>query len=310
MIFSLLLFAGEASPWGFWAHKKINFMACFSLPQELFGFYKQHIHYVTEHAVDPDKRRHSDKAEAPRHYIDIDHYGEHAIDSLPKYWKDAVEKLTEDTLQSYGIVPWYIPKMYYRLENAFKEKDEKKILYYSANLGHYIGDACVPLHCTENYNGQLTNQHGIHGFWESRLPELFGDDYDFACGRAEYIIHVQDYAWDLIRGSSMALDSVLGFERELNENFSPDLKYAYESRGTVNMKVYSRDYSESFHRMLDGQVERRMRVAILAVSSLWFTAWVNAGSPDLDGMQNLDTDFIPPDSSVSDSLFIKSRICD
>ena len=98
----------EAFPWGFWAHRKINFMACFSLPPELFGFYKMHIHFLTEHAVDPDKRRHSDKAEPPRHYIDIDHYGEHAIDSLPKYWKEAVEKLTEDTLQAYGIVPWYI----------------------------------------------------------------------------------------------------------------------------------------------------------------------------------------------------------
>jgi len=278
-------------------------MACFSLPPELFGFYKKHIHFLTEHAVDPDKRRHSDKAEPPRHYIDIDHYGEHAIDSLPKYWKEAVEKLTEDTLQAYGIVPWYIQKMYYRLEQAFKEKDEKKILYYSANLGHYIG---VPLHCTENYNGQLTNQHGIHGFWESRLPELFGDDYDFVCGRAEYIPKVQDYAWHLIRGSSAALDSVLSFENQLNDSFSSDLK----ARGALTMKVYSEEYSAEFHRMLDGQVERRMRTAILAVSSMWYTAWVNAGSPDLGGMLISDSEFNPLDSLPTDSVIIKSRICD
>ncbi len=285
-------------------------MACFSLPPELFGFYKKHIDYLSEHAVDPDKRRHSDKAEPPRHYIDIDHYGDFAIDSLPRFWKDAVEKLTEDTLQSYGIVPWYIPKVYYRLLNAFKEKDEKKILYYSANLGHYIGDACVPLHCTENYNGQLTNQHGIHGFWESRLPELFGDGYDYLCGRAEYIQRIQEYCWDLIQGSSVALDSVLSFEKELNASFSSDLKYAYESRGSVTMKVYSRDYSDAFHKRLDGQVERRMRKAILSVASFWYTAWVNAGSPDLNGMNNSIEEYIPQDSIPSDSLFIKSRICD
>lgn len=300
----------SAMGWGFWAHRKINFMACFSLPPELFSFYKKHADYLSEHAVDPDKRRHSDKAEAPRHYIDIDHYGENAIDSLPKYWKAAVEKFTEDTLQSYGIVPWYIPKVYYRLENAFREKDEKKIIYYSANLGHYIGDACVPLHCTENYNGQLSNQHGIHGFWESRLPELFGDDYDFLCGRAEYIPKIQDYCWDIIRESSAALDSVLGFERELNSNFSEDLKYSYEARGAMTMRVYSRDYSQEFHKMLDGQVERRMRRAILSVSSFWYTAWVNAGSPDLSGMNISSEDFVPMDSVAQDSIFVKSRICD
>jgi hypothetical protein len=43
-------------------------------------------------------------------------------------------------------------------------------------LGHYIGDAHVPLHTTSNYNGQKTNQHGIHGLWESRIPEQLFDE--------------------------------------------------------------------------------------------------------------------------------------
>ena len=42
-------------------------------------------------------------------------------------------------------------------------------------------------HTTENYNGQFTNQKGIHGFWESRIPELFYDEYDFITGKAKYI---------------------------------------------------------------------------------------------------------------------------
>ncbi len=296
--------------WGFWAHRKINYMACFTLPPELFGFYKKHISRITEHAVDPDKRRHSDKAEAPRHYIDIDHYGANALDSLPIYWNEAVAKLSEDTLMAYGIVPWYIPKVYYRLEKAFQEMDERKILYYSAFIGHYTGDACVPLHCTKNYNGQLTNQHGIHGFWESRLPELFGENYDYLCGRASYIYRVQDFCWGLIRASSAALDSVLGFERILNEKFSPDQKYSYESRGAVTQKVYSKDYSEAFHAMLDGQVERRMREAVMATGSLWYTAWVNAGSPDLSGLSGPESDSIPEFEMVKDSLLVKVRDCE
>ena len=36
--------------------------------------------------------------------------------------------------------------------------------------------------------------------------------------------------------------------------------------------------------MLDGMIERRMRQAVFAVASFWFTAWVNAGQPDLKNL--------------------------
>ena len=267
--------------WGFWGHQMINRMACFTLPPQLFPFYKNHIDYLTEHSVDPDKKRYSDPAEAPRHYIDIDRYGEHPFDSVPEKWKDAVEKFTEDSLTKYGIVPWQINKVYFQLCNAFREKDISKILYYSANIGHYIADSHVPLHCTENYNGQLTNQTGIHGFWESRLPELFGDDYDYFVGRASYISNVQNFCWLIIKDSYTALDSVLRFERNLNERFEKDKKYSFEVRGSQLIKVYSKEYAEEYHLDLDGQVERRMQAAIVAVGSIWYTAWANAGMPDL-----------------------------
>jgi len=100
--------------WGFYGHRRINRMAVFTLPPEMVGFYKRNIEFVTAHAVDPDKRRYASKNEAPRHYIDIDHYakgGENPFEVMPRYWYDAVEKFTEDTLQAYGIVPWHVARM-------------------------------------------------------------------------------------------------------------------------------------------------------------------------------------------------------
>jgi hypothetical protein len=283
-LLALILFSciERSSGWGFWGHQTINRMACFTLPKELFGFYKSNIDYITVHAVDPDKRRYSDSEEPPRHFIDADHYGECPFDTLPIYWKDAIEKFGEDSLKKYGIVPWYIPTMYYRLINAFKKNDPEAILYYSANIGHYVADAHVPLHCTENYNGQLTGQSGIHGFWESRLPELFGDDYDFFMGRAEYIDNVALFSWEVVKESFAGLDSVLTFERNLNNKFEASQKYSFELRGAQTVQVYSYDYSKAFHQMLGGQVERRLQSAILDVGSIWYTAWVDAGMPALD----------------------------
>ena len=282
-----------AKAWGFFGHKKINRMAVFTLPYEMMGFYKKHIEFITEHAVDPDKRRYAVEDEAARHYIDIDHYGENAFEIVPIYWKKAVEKFTEDTLKAYGIVPWHIEKMMYRLTEAFKKENLDLILHYSADLGHYIADAHVPLHTTENYNGQLTNQKGIHGFWESRIPELKSEEYDYFIGHASYINSPIKSAWKIVKESNAAVDSVLSFERILNAKFDPDKKYGFETRGNMTIKTYSQDYTEKYDNMLKGQVERRMRQSILTIGSAWYTCWVNAGKPNLDQIDNKE---------VSDSL--------
>lgn len=272
----------QANAWGFWAHQRINRIAVFLLPQEMVTFYKENIDFLTEHAVDPDKRRYASPDEAPRHYIDLDHYCVYPCKEMPHRWDDAVKQYTEDTLKSYGIVPWHIQLMMYRLTDAFKAKDKSKILRLSADLGHYIADSNVPLHTTENYNGQLTNQVGIHGFWESRIPELFAEDYDYFIGKAEYVAKPQDRIWKTILESHHALDTVLGFEKKLSHSFASDRVYAFETKGTVITKTYSEEYTLAYSKLMDGMVERRMRSSIKMVADLWYTCWVNAGMPDLN----------------------------
>lgn len=267
--------------WGFWAHKRINRLAVFTLQNDLFTFYKQNIEYLTEHAVDPDKRRYAVEGEAPRHYIDLDHYCTFPCDDFPKKWYEAKETHTEDTLQAYGIVPWTIEWKMKSLTEAFEEGNKQKILKYSADLGHYIADSHVPLHTTENYNGQLTNQYGIHGFWESRLPELFNNDYDFIVGKAQYIENKNEFIWGNILNAHSKLDNVLSFEKELDSIFPSDQKYSFEQRGETLVKTYSEAYSNAYHEKLQGMVEEQMRLSIKHVGDLWYTCWVEAGMPDL-----------------------------
>lgn len=287
LLFVTLVFYTQPAmySWGFYGHKKINRMAVFTLPPEMIGFYKKNIEYITEHAVDPDKRRYSTEGEAARHYIDIDHYmhdGNDPFEIMPKQWNKAIEKFTEDTLQAYGIVPWHVNLMVMRLTKAFEEKNIDQILRVSADLGHYIGDSHVPLHTTENYNGQLTNQKGIHGFWESRIPEIKAKDYDYFVGRAAYVENILEDEWQTIKESFSAKDSVLDLEQKLNSEFPSDRKYAFENRGAVIMRTYSEDYSNAYHDLLNGMVERRLTQSIIKVGSYWYTAWVNAGQPDLN----------------------------
>ncbi|MEQ8476020.1 zinc dependent phospholipase C family protein [Fulvivirga sp.] len=272
------------SIWGFFAHQKINRLAVFTLPPEMIGFYKHNIQYISENAVNPDRRRYAVKDEAPRHYLDADVYGDSAVYKLPRYWSDAVELYTEDTLKAYGIVPWHINVVKNWLTDAMRIRDAEGILRLSADLGHYIGDANVPLHTTENYNGQLTGQYGIHGFWESRLPELYAEEYDFFVGQAIYLENVQLAAWDAVIQANEALDSVLRFEKELSRKFGEDKKYSFETRGASTIKVYSRDFSKAYHDALNNMVERQMKKAVKMVGDFWYTCWIDAGQPDLKSL--------------------------
>jgi len=263
--------------------------------------YKPNISFIEEHAVDPDKRRYAVADEGPRHYLDIDHYGEYPYTNLPRKWKDAVAKFGQDSLMAYGIVPWHIQVMLNRLTSSFKEKNFSRILKNSAELAHYIADSHVPLHANSNHNGQYSNQKGIHGFWESRVPELLAEkEFNFFIGKAQYIKDPLEYAWARVLESARASDSVLAFEKQLTQQFSSDQKYSFETRNGVVIRQYSSAFTIAFNKKLDNMIERRMRLSIQSVASFWYTAWVNAGQPDLKTM--VTQKFLPGDLKEFDTL--------
>ena len=336
----------------------------FSLCRQIIGFYKKHIGFVSEHAVDPDKRRYATRLEAVRHYIDIDHWGEYPFDNVPRYLTDAVAQFSDialitgsndtmyckwqdriedvenyswsdttglqltidkveyldffrnqvmkeyyeefwmfsadslvfeaprndsfalvqvvDQFSSYGILPYHLVSFYHRLTKAFESGDVDFILRTSADMGHYVGDAHVPLHTTENYNGAMSNQIGIHAFWESRIPELMAaDEYDFFVGKAEYIENPREYFWDIVLTSHSLLDSVLLIEKRVRASLREDQIYCFENRLERVIRTECEAFSRMYADEMKGMVERRMTESIQSIGSVWFSAWVDAGQPQM-----------------------------
>jgi hypothetical protein len=277
---AFLLFPQSAFSWGFYSHRVINRHAVFCLPPGMIGFYKKHIEYLTEHSIDPDKISRVDPDEAPRHYIDMEYFGN--PDDIPVYWKQAVQKYGEDSLKSFGVLPWHISTMLFRLTEAFKEQDAFRILMLSARLGHYVADATMPLHTTKYYNGRTPEERGIHAFWETRIPELIAADFNFFVGKASYIDNGQLKAWELIHKTHAQVDTVYIIYEKLMKSFQMDKIYVYDTRGTVTKRNYSREFSTTFERESNKMIERNMKLAVINVANFWYTAWVNAGQPDLD----------------------------
>ena len=200
-------------------------------------------------------------------------------------FRDCKKIVVEDHFSSEGIVPYHLMHMKRRLTKAFENRDTKNILRNAAEFGHYLGDAHVPLHTTVNYNGQLTDQVGIHAFWESRIPELFADEtYDYFVGKARYIDNPRDYFWDIVLESHSYLDSVLLIEKRLSQTFPQDQQYCYDDRLGRTIRTECRAYAAAYQSALNGLQEQRMQDAIAAVGNIWYTCWIDAGSPNLRSM--------------------------
>lgn len=255
-------------------------MAVYGVPAPLASFYKHNIDYITQHAVDPDKLKFVDSTEAKHHFIDVDHYGVDGFTKLPHYWKEAVKQYTQDTLDKYGTLPWQISYWEYKLTEAFKKKDMNAILKASAFIGHYIADAHVPLHTAANFNGQETNQQGVHALWESAIPEAFGNTYQHINGGAIYIKDLSGKIWSIILQSHSLAATVLADEKEVSAHFTYSQKYLPVKNGNKKPR-YSPAYIAAYNKALNGMVEKQLRSSAVDVASFWYTAWVNAGQPDI-----------------------------
>ena len=128
----------------------------------------------------------------------------------------------------------------------------------------------------------MTQQDGIHAFWESRLPELFAvKEYNFFVGKAEYIEDVQSYFWEVILQSHRDLEKVLSIEKEIQQTFKKDQQFCWDLRLDATQFIQCEAYAKAYHEALDGMVERTMRGAIKALCNIWYTCWIDAGQPKL-----------------------------
>jgi hypothetical protein len=52
-----------------------------------------------------------------------------------------------------------------------RQKLQEKWLLDAGLMAHYVGDLSMPLHVSENYDGQLTDQKGIHSYFEDLMVD-------------------------------------------------------------------------------------------------------------------------------------------
>jgi hypothetical protein len=267
--------------WGFLVHRTVNQLAVYELPGNLRVIFYTNMDYIVRHSVRPDLRRNEDSTEDAKHYINFEAFGDSAAWKMPMVWEDAARLYSKDSLLKYGYVPYHIMVMKDRLTTAFRGRIKDSIMFYAADLAHYIGDAHVPLHTTTNYDGQLTNQKGLHSLWETLIPELELDQFDLTSRHhAKYLKHPEQSTWEALREAYILTTDIFMQEQDASKTFTDSMKYRMQVRRGKEVRTYSTEFAKAYGKRLGSTINGQLIKSAALIADFWYTCWVDAGKPD------------------------------
>ncbi len=271
----LAFFSVSAFGWGQDGHKIINQSFTIHYPIDSLWF-SRFTQYYAAHASDADNRKSADPSESPRHFIDIDYYPEFHSTWFPHDLDSLIAKYGSATVNLHGVLPWAIKSDYDSLVTFLRKGDTTNANRVIADLGHYIGDACQPLHCTENYD-----RNGVHSRYESTMLHDNLSQISITPDTAQYIPNVLDFAFDVIYNSNSK------FQMIFNADDS-----AKSVAGNTTSSVYYQLMWSQLGSMTIGQLQK----ASVSLASLVYSAWVDAGFPPITTSV---VETVPSDFSVS-----------
>ncbi len=269
-----LALPSSVSAWGFDAHKFIAEKMIALLPPELKPLFEARKAFVIERAIDPDLWRNVGwEQEPPNHFLDMDYepFGPYPFAALPRDYSAAVQKFGKDVVETQGLLPWRTAEFYGRLQREFESLKRQNppgyaldnIVLYAAVMTHYISDGHVPLHSIVNYDGQLTDQRGVHTRWESELFDRSRNRLTIAPTAMPPVTAPTDFMFETLLASNRDAAGVL----------------AADKAAAAGREFYDDAYFEAFGKATLPTLERRLNTAISAVAASITGAWEQAGRP-------------------------------
>jgi len=276
----LLLAPVSVDAWGMDVHRWITGRALTALPEPLKAYYATRAQMVVEHSVDPDLWRvvnlRTDRGdEDPNHFLDIDGLDEpRPFTGVPRDWDAYVARYGLERANKMGRLPWRTEELYKLVVSRFQDAVKnpqgyglENAVYASAVLAHYIEDAHQPFHSVANYDGQLTNQRGVHSRFETALPLRNRAVLTRALAPAKIyaISNVKEFVFDTLIANEAMVAGILDADR----------------RAADGREFYDDIYFAAFFKSTRPVLERRMSDAASAVASVIVSAWTEGGKPPL-----------------------------
>ncbi|MEO8482580.1 MAG: hypothetical protein ABI634_10250 [Acidobacteriota bacterium] len=272
----------SSGAWGMQVHRLLTGLAIDGLPAPLRSLYASQRAFVVEHAVDPDLwrvvgLRGELGPEEPNHFLDIDALGEPApFTGVPRDWDAYVARYGAAKAETFGRLPWRATEVYGRLVEAFKvmargtSYGADNVRYLSAIMAHYVEDAHQPLHAAENYDGQLTNQRGVHSRFETELPLRNWSRIAHPPVQTKPIGDIKTFVFSTLVESNALVAPILAADRAAAAHLKKDAN---------DRVIYDDGYYAGMYRDLRPLLQKRLADSTNGVASVLVAAWTEAGKP-------------------------------
>lgn len=265
MVAALTAASPLAYAWGPAAHTLAADWAIGTLPPPVHEFFQANRSFILAHANDPEAWIKKDRYERMRHYIYLDRYGLFPYLELPHSYKRAVGKYGLKHITHNGVLPWQIGEYSLKLTDALKAHSWEQVKLDAAALSFYVAGAHDPLHTTQNYDGQLTGQNGLETRFGVDLVSRYSHFFMFRPDPATRIDDPTEHAFQMVLEAHTWVDRIILADRAALQG-RPD---------------YTDDYFDHFYSQVGSTAMREISEAAHDIGSYWYTAWLNAGRPEL-----------------------------
>ncbi len=259
-----------AYPWSGGAHVLINRAACTTLPEPLRRFFMRHQAFIGEHGKEPDTvgTDQEKEAERIRHWFDLDELDRFPFHEIPRDREKALAKYGRKRLEGAGLLPWRTGELYRDLVEAMRASDWKRVPRIAAHLGHYVADGHQPLHTTTNHDGQLTGNRGIHTRFEDEMIRRHIAQYEDLAAFTQPAQRATDpmaFTFDYLIDSYIWVDNLL----------------RADTLASQGVPGYGDAYYAALHVFAGKLAKLSMAQAATDLGSLWYSAWIEAGRPEI-----------------------------
>lgn len=252
LLIAILLVSGVLRyglAWWDVGHRELAARAIDFLPDGWREFFKHYEEFIRETSVWPDTVLAMQAGESYNHYYDSEF-------PLEEHIRDP----------SKGRLPWRVAELMGNLTQYIKDENWYKVLETAGILSHYLADSSQPYHSTVDYNPPITSnvsapgvrpKHAvIEGTHAQHLDEVIPPDLDI---KPTYIEDPFSFMFDFLNESRSFLPEV---NRIL---LGSDITDPSDDRDWPDIKPI---------------LENRSIRAIWLISSMWYTAIVDADALD------------------------------
>jgi hypothetical protein len=285
LIAVLLCSAVLAFGWGDEGHKLINKTAAAAIPAAMPAFFKAGADKFVYNGPEPDRWRERvepslKNSQEPDHYIDMERVSDIGEFPAGRYdfirWAYAKRARMNDRSDDYlperiGFQPYIAMEVYERLKVAFRQYRtlkaagqptdavENDAIFYAGWLGHYVGDACNPLHTTIQHNGWVGPNP--NGYTTAKIH--WPVESDFVNKNL-----AQLDPGNLMKAPVAVADPFHQYIDYLKSSFAlVEPLYQLEKRGGFN--IPGSDEAREF-------IRKQFAAGSQELVNLWYTAWVES----------------------------------